>query len=79
LWDLGLVYSIKTTAKGTVAIVMTLTSIGCPLFSTIEGLIKEKVETIRGVKKVTIDVTFEPPWTVDMMSKKAKRELGMDL
>ena len=79
LWDLGLIYKITVGAKGNVSILMTLTSIGCPLFSTMEGLIKEKISATKGVKSVDINLTFEPPWTMDLMSKKAKMELGMNL
>ena len=79
LWDLGLIYNISVGEKGKVSIVMTLTSIGCPLFSTMEGLMKEKIGAISGVTSVDIKLTFEPPWTMDRMSKLAKRELGMDI
>ncbi len=79
LWDLGLIYKITVTNKGVVTILMTLTSVGCPLFSTMESLIKEKIGEVKGVTSVDIDLTFEPAWTMDLMSKKAKMELGMDL
>ena len=79
LWDLGLIYKITVGEKGNISILMTLTSIGCPLFSTMEGQIKEKIGAIKGVKSVDIDLTFEPAWTMDLMSKKAKMELGMNL
>ncbi len=79
LWDLGLIYKITVSAKGSVSILMTLTSIGCPLFSTMEGLIIEKIGEVNGVTSVDINLTFEPPWTMDKMSKKAKMELGMNV
>ena len=76
LWDLGLVYDISINKKGLVDILMTLTTVGCPLFEQIADPIKERVGKLKGVKKVNIALTFEPPWTVDRMSKKAKMELG---
>lgn len=79
LWDLGLIYKITVSESGKVSILMTLTSIGCPLFSTMEGLMKEKIGLIKGVTSVDIEQTFEPPWTMDKMSKTAKMELGMDI
>ena len=79
LWDLGLIYNITVKKNGNVLILMTLTSIGCPLFSTMESLIKEKVGEVKGVKSVDIELTFEPPWTMDKMTKTAKMELGMDI
>jgi metal-sulfur cluster biosynthetic enzyme len=79
LWDLGLIYNITVGAAGRVSILMTLTSIGCPLFSTMEGLIKERIGAIKGVTSVDIELTFDPAWTMDKMTKTAKMELGMDI
>lgn len=77
LWDLGLIYEIDSNGKnGTVRILMTLTTIGCPLFDLIAGPIREEVGKLPGVKRVDVDLTFEPPWSTDRMSKKAKTELG---
>lgn len=78
LTELGLIYDVKVNPKkGTVTIVMTLTTIGCPLFSLIEDPIKREVGKLKGVKAVKVDLTFEPPWTPEKMSAKAKAELGM--
>lgn len=77
LLDLGLIYQIHIDKKsGTVEIIMTLTTVGCPLFEQIADPIRRAVGKLKGVKKVTITLTFEPPWTVDMMSAEAKAQLG---
>lgn len=76
IYDLGLIYNISIGKKGDVKILMTLTSIGCPLFSTIESDIKEKVRKVKGVKSVHIELTFEPAWNMDRMKKEAKEKLG---
>ena len=77
LLDLGLIYQINIEQKsGTVEIIMTLTTVGCPLFEQIADPIRSAVGKLKGVKKVTITLTFEPPWTVDMMSAEAKAQLG---
>ena len=77
LWDLGLIYEIGIDAKtGTVRILMTLTTIGCPLFDLIAGPIREEVGKLKGVKKIDIDLTFDPPWSMDRMSEEAKAQLG---
>ncbi len=73
--DLGLVYEIKIK-KGIPHIKMTLTTIGCPLFSVIEKEVKEKIKEL-GYKDVNIELTFDPPWTMDMLSEKAKAILGI--
>jgi metal-sulfur cluster biosynthetic enzyme len=77
VWDLGLIYNVKVGKKGDVVIVMTLTSQGCPLFSMMEEPIKRKVKKLKGVKSVTIHLTFDPPWDTEKMSKKGKEELGL--
>ena len=77
LWDLGLIYNIDIDAKqGAVTILMTLTTIGCPLFEQIAGPVRKEVGKLSGVKMVEIELTFEPPWTVDRMSESAKEQLG---
>ncbi len=76
IWDLGLIYDI-TIDEGTVAIRMTLTTLGCPLFDLIANPIKEEVGKLPGIKKVEVDLTFEPPWSMDRVSEKAKEQLGL--
>lgn len=77
LWDLGLIYEIGIDKKeGVVRILMTLTTIGCPLFDLIAGPIREEVGKLKGVKKVDVELTFDPPWSMDRMSEEAKAQLG---
>lgn len=77
LRDLGLIYEIVINEKeGLVKIIMTLTTLGCPLFDLIAGPIKEEVGKLPGVKTVDVELTFEPPWNTDRMSAKAKEQLG---
>lgn len=75
--DLGLVYKIKII-KDKIKVVMTLTTIGCPLFSEIEKQIKDKIKEF-GVKEedIVLELTFDPPWSMEKMSKKAKAMLGI--
>ena len=75
IMDLGLVYEVSVK-KNKVYIRMTLTSLGCPLFDTIKEEIQDKLGTI-GIKDVEIDLTFDPPWSMDLMSEKAKAMLGI--
>lgn len=75
--DLGLIYNIDIDDKtGKVEILMTLTTIGCPLFEQIAGPIRHAVGKRNGVKEVEILLTFEPPWNPDRMSTEAKAQLG---
>jgi metal-sulfur cluster biosynthetic enzyme len=74
--DLGLVYDAKVDKKGNVRIIMTLTTMGCPLFELIEGPVKAAVSKLPGVQDVTVELTFDPPWNPDKMSKEARVALG---
>jgi len=75
--DLGLIYEIKIE-KEKVKIVMTLTTIGCPLFSLIEEEIKNRLKEL-GLKKeeIELELTFDPPWTIERMSNEARAMLGI--
>jgi len=78
LVDLGLIYDISIEKKsGNIRILITLTSVGCPLFDLIATPIREKVGALSGVSKVDVDLTFEPPWNMERMSDSAKAQLGM--
>ncbi len=74
--DLGLIYGVNISKTGIVIVDMTLTTIGCPLFDVMAEPIKEKIKAIRGVKKVKINLTFDPPWSMEKMSRDAKIMLG---
>lgn len=74
--DLGLVYDVKVDKKGNVIVLMTLTTMGCPLFDLIAEPVKSELLKIKGVKNVSVDLTFDPPWNPSKMSKEAKVKLG---
>ncbi len=77
IWDLGLIYGITVDGKkGYVRILMTLTSLGCPLFEQIDAPIRQAVGKLKGVKTIDVDLTFEPPWTMDRMSEEGKAKMG---
>ena len=74
--DLGLIYNINVN-KNNVSILMTLTFPGCPLGSIIHEEIKEKVGSIKGVGKVDLKITFDPPWDLSKISDEGRNQLGM--
>jgi FeS assembly SUF system protein len=74
--DLGLIYDVKIK-DGKVDIKMTLTSPVCPMRYFIMEDIKKKILKIKGVKKVNINLVFDPPWSPERMSSSAKKKLGM--
>ncbi|CAN5136828.1 hypothetical protein BH09PAT1_BH09PAT1_3460 [soil metagenome] len=76
--DLGLIYGIKIDPeKGLVDITMTLTTPGCPLSYVFREWIPEAVKKVSGVKDVTIDLVWDPPWDPDKISDDQKEELGI--
>ena len=76
VYDLGLIYKIDVTDEGDVTIDMTLTAPNCPAADFIMEDVRQKIESIDGVRTATINLVFEPEWNKDMMSEEAKLELG---
>lgn len=76
IYDLGLVYEIKIGDRGEVKVTMTLTAPACPAAGEIIHDVQQKVESLEGVIDCHVQLTFDPPWTKDMMSEEAKLELG---
>ncbi|MBI3379280.1 metal-sulfur cluster assembly factor [Candidatus Gottesmanbacteria bacterium] len=74
--DLGLVYGVKADKDGDVEVTMTLTTMGCPLFDLIEGPVRSELQKLKGVKDVSVELTFDPPWDPSKMSKEARVKLG---
>ncbi len=76
IFDLGLIYTIAITDENEVDIVMSLTAPGCPVAGEMPGWVADAVEPLPGVKQVNVQMTFDPPWGMDMMSDEARLELG---
>lgn len=76
IYDLGLVYKIEVVGEGNVVVIMTLTAPGCPVAGSIIQEVNDKILAIPGVMGADVRLTFDPPWTKDMMSEEAKLELG---
>jgi FeS assembly SUF system protein len=76
IYELGLIYEINIYPINNVYIQMTLTSPSCPSAVVIPGEVEQKIKAIKGVNEVKVEVTFDPPYSQDMMSEAAKLELG---
>jgi FeS assembly SUF system protein len=76
IYELGLIYEINVYPVDNVYILMTLTSPACPAAEIIPVEVEEKVKGIQGINDVKVEITFDPPYTQDMMSEAAKLELG---
>jgi len=76
IYELGLIYKIDVSEDGNVVIDMTLTAPNCPAADFIMEDVRMKVESVEGVKNLTINLVFDPTWDKEMMSEEAKLELG---
>ncbi len=77
VYDLGLIYDVDIDPDNNVTIQMTFTSPACPVADFILMDMQMKLESIPEVKRVSIDLTFDPPWDRSMMSEEAMLELGL--
>lgn len=76
IYELGLIYEVNVDPANNVKLLMTLTSPSCPVAETLPPEVEQKVKGIPGVGEVKVELTWEPPWTQEMMSEAAKLELG---
>ena len=78
VYDLGLIYRIELSDDLTqLDVDMTMTAPSCPMADFILEDVRQKLESIEGLKTVNVNLVFEPEWDKDMMSEEAKLELGM--
>lgn len=77
IYELGLIYDVMVNTDYEVKILMTLTSPNCPVAESLPREVEEKVKSIEFVKDADVEITFDPPWSKDLMSEEAKLELGM--
>ena len=76
IYELGLIYDVLVNEDFEVKILMTLTTPNCPVAESLPKEVEEKVESLDEVKSAEVEITFDPPWTQDLMSEEAKLELG---
>jgi len=76
IYELGLIYDVFVNEDYEVKVLMTLTTPNCPVAETLPLEVEEKIKSIDAVKDAEVEITFDPPWTQDLMSEEAKLELG---
>ena len=76
IYELGLIYDVFINEDRDVKILMTLTTPNCPVAETLPVEVEEKVKTLKEVNDAEVEITFDPPWSQDLMSEEAKLELG---
>jgi FeS assembly SUF system protein len=77
IYDMGLIYQVNVDPENHVEIVMTLTAPNCPVADSLPLEVRDRVALIDQVKDVEVNLTFDPPWTKEMLSEEARLELGM--
>jgi len=77
IFELGLIYGIDVSEEGAVQIRMTLTAPNCPAAGAMPGEVESRVAAVEGVKDVTVELVWDPPWDQSRMSEAAKLELGL--
>jgi FeS assembly SUF system protein len=76
IYELGLIYEVNVYPVNNVFVLMTLTSPSCPSAEVIPSEVEQKLKAIEGVNDVKVQLTFDPPYSQEMMSEAAKLELG---
>ena len=76
IYELGLIYDVSVK-QNDVKVKMTLTTPNCPVAESLPKEVKDSIMQVEGVKKVDIDLVWDPPWNKDMMSEAAKLELNL--
>ena len=77
IYDLGLIYELKVEPSGEVHVKMTLTAPGCPVAGMLMMEVQDKIKQLAGVKDVTVELVWDPPWEPSRMSEAARLQLGM--
>jgi FeS assembly SUF system protein len=77
IYELGLIYDVFVNEDADVKILMTLTTPNCPVAETLPKEVEDKVKSLDDVKDAEVEITFDPPWSQDLMSEEAKLELGL--
>ena len=72
-----LIYDVFVNEDYEVKVLMTLTTPNCPVAETLPLEVEEKIKSLDEVKDAVVEITFDPPWTQELMSEEAKLELGM--
>lgn len=77
LYDLGLIYALEISDAGDVHVRMTLTTPNCPVAELLPSLVRQAVEAVDGVRSATVDIVWEPAWTPEKMSERARLEMDV--
>ncbi len=77
IYELGLIYEVRTADDGGVLITMTLTTPNCPAAQSLPADVEKAARAVEGVSDVKVQITFDPPWDKSMMSEAALFQMGL--
>ena len=77
IYDLGLIYDLAVDAEGKVGIRMTLTAPACPVAGTFPATVEQRLYEVPGVTEVRVDLVWDPPWSLDLLTDEVKLQLGL--
>jgi FeS assembly SUF system protein len=77
IYDLGLIYDLHIGEEGTVDVRMTLTAPACPVAGTLPGMVEDAIRGVEDVTSASVELVWDPPWSVERMSEEARLELGL--
>ena len=75
--DLGLIYCVAVGGDGDARVLMTTTTRGCPATSFLKDGVHEAATGVPGIERVEVTLTYNPPWTPQLMTPGAKEHLGI--
>jgi FeS assembly SUF system protein len=78
IYELGLIYQLEISETGFADVEMTLTSPMCPVAGSLPGEVEAKVKSVSGVSDARVELVWDPPWSMDMLTEEARLQLGMD-
>jgi len=77
IYDLGLIYELTIDDQNNVRVLMTLTTPNCPIAEDIPDMVSSEIRQIKGIGKIEVELTFDPPWNMENLTDEAKLELGL--
>ena len=77
IYELGLIYSISEEKNNDIKVTMTLTAPGCPVAEEMPKWVESAIKKVEGVNKVNVEMVFDPPWDMSLMSDEARLTLNM--
>ncbi len=78
IYDLGLIYNLDVADDGRASVLMTLTTPNCPVAGSLPGNVERAVRSVEGITDVKVELTFDPPWSKELISDAAKLALGIE-